>query len=608
MTTPQQPYPTDGQTPNRPLPVGGTAVPNNAAPNSTARPVPISQQQAGSARPIPAGQAQAVGAPVTGKSRANPIPVRKMGSPTQIVQDTDDEDEDEDDLHGELEDIVKKTPPWLISTAFHLILVVILAFITWVLPGEPDSVIMTPEEEDVWAEELGEQVEWDNINPSPEMDAQEEAMSESDRPPVDDPLATPPEDPAEELDATSMVVDSAAADLGMALDGRQRGRKSSLLAAYGGNKTTEAAVLAALRWLKRKQLKSGLWSLAGKDENNDRIFPNGGDENLYAATAMALLAFQGAGYSHQSQKVTSSDKKKKNNPNEFLLTVQKGWAALLKKQGEKGEFFDGNNGHNRLYTHAQCTIALCELYGMTKDPKLKAPAVKAISFCIGAQQPTKDNPNAPGGGWRYEPRKDSDLSVTGWFVMALQSAKMAGLKVPQKSLDDVTHYLDLSKVKGNDGVVRYRYNRSSTPNETMTAEALLCRQYLGWKRTNKEMLDATKYILERPINYNAKRTDVYYWYYATQVTHHLGGRYWNEWNRVMRVEVPKNQVPSVLKNGKKNPDPERGSWWPTHPTLGHATDEWGSLSAGRLYVTCLSTYMLEVYYRHLPIYKHTISR
>jgi hypothetical protein len=24
--------------------------------------------------------------------------------------------------------------------------------------------------------------------------------------------------------------------------------------------------------------------------------------------------------------------------------------------------------------------------------------------------------------------------------------------------------------------------------------------------------------------------------------------------------------------------------------------------AGRLYTTCLSTYMLEVYYRHLPLY------
>jgi hypothetical protein len=80
--------------------------------------------------------------------------------------------------------------------------------------------------------------------------------------------------------------------------------------------------------------------------------------------------------------------------------------------------------------------------------------------------------------------------------------------------------------------------------------------------------------------------DAYYWYYATQVLHHLHDEQWTEWNKVMRELLPQEQT----KSG-----PERGSWTP----LG---DRWGS-QGGRLYVTCLHLFMLEVYYRHLPIYK-----
>ena len=84
--------------------------------------------------------------------------------------------------------------------------------------------------------------------------------------------------------------------------------------------------------------------------------------------------------------------------------------------------------------------------------------------------------------------------------------------------------------------------------------------------------------------------DVYYWYYATQVLHHLEGDYWDQWNRVMRETLPKHQV----QFGK-----EEGSWDPDG-------DRWGA-HGGRLYTTCLSTYMLEVYYRHLAIYSYRME-
>jgi hypothetical protein len=43
---------------------------------------------------------------------------------------------------------------------------------------------------------------------------------------------------------------------------------------------------------------------------------------------------------------------------------------------------------------------------------------------------------------------------------------------------------------------------------------------------------------------------------------------------------------------------EKGSWNPVSDRYGH--------NAGRLYTTCLTIYMLEVYYRHLPIYKYEL--
>jgi hypothetical protein len=99
------------------------------------------------------------------------------------------------------------------------------------------------------------------------------------------------------------------------------------------------------------------------------------------------------------------------------------------------------------------------------------------------------------------------------------------------------------------------------------------------------MTQAMKYIGDNPIDW--AELNVYYWYYATQVTHHAGGEDWRRWNDVMRRVLPQKQV----KSGK-----DRGSWDPRGDPYGY--------QGGRLYCTCFCIYMLEVYYRHLPIYQH----
>jgi hypothetical protein len=215
---------------------------------------------------------------------------------------------------------------------------------------------------------------------------------------------------------------------------------------------------------------------------------------------------------------------------------------------------------------------------MTQDSLLREPAERAVKYAVATQDKL--------GGWRYFPGEDSDTSVTGWFVMALQSARMAKLDVPQKTLDNISAYLDKAQVSGGR---EYMYQPDAFTTPAVTAEGLLCRQYLGWKQNDPRLIEGVKALTRNPVDYNSRDRDVYYWYYATQAAHHMENvnneGIWQAWNKVMRQEVPTHQV----KEG-----PETGSWDPNN-------DKWGQ-QEGRLYVTCLSIYMLEVYYRHLPIY------
>jgi hypothetical protein len=345
--------------------------------------------------------------------------------------------------------------------------------------------------------------------------------------------------------------------VGLALSGREAGMKQALLAAYGGDGTTESAVKEGLAWLARNQQRDGSWSLSGP-------FDGGAvNDNKEAATAMALLAFQGAGHTHRG--------------GEYARQVARGWNWLLKQQGEDGSFFHGGVENHRLYTQAQCTIALCELYGMTRDPKFEEPATRAILYAIDVQDPEL-------GGWRYFPRQGTDTSVTGWFVMALQSAKMAYLPVPEKSLDRVREYLDLVQI---DGGARYLYQPNSHGGDAMDAEGLLCRQYLGWKQDDPRLVRGAKLLVAKGIDWDDR--DAYYWYYATQVCHHMEGEIWRKWNAQMKQVIPAHQIRSGA---------ERGSWEP------RGDGSVGSAHGGRLYITCLHLYMLEVYYRHLPIYQY----
>ena len=189
-----------------------------------------------------------------------------------------------------------------------------------------------------------------------------------------------------------------------------------------------------------------------------------------------------------------------------------------------------------LYSHGQATIVVCEAYGVTPRHPVSGRRGTRRAFL---------RAGAVGRGRLALCSQDRLRYVgEGWIVMGLQSARMAGLEVPEQTLENVSSYLDKAVARGGSKYV-YQPQDQIIRDPTMTAEALLCRQYLGWDRNDERLLKGVAYILETPIG--TGKHDVYYWYYATQVCHHMEGEVWNKWNAVMRKNLPAAQVKTGAK-------------------------------------------------------------
>ena len=211
---------------------------------------------------------------------------------------------------------------------------------------------------------------------------------------------------------------------------------------------------------------------------------------------------------------------------------------------------------------------------MTQDNRLAMPAQLALNFIMAAQDPR-------GGGWRYHPGQAGDTSAVGWQLMALKSGNMSYLQVDPLTFKRAGDFLDFVQA---DGGATYGYADNSSPTPVRAAVGLLCRMYLGWKKDNRALQEGVARLAKI-----GPSKDLYQSYYATQVMHHVEGDIWIAWN---------NKMKSMLLSTQSRKDHEAGSWY-DGVDGGH-----GAHVAGRLYCTSLATMILEVYYRHLPIYRN----
>jgi beta-lactamase regulating signal transducer with metallopeptidase domain len=348
-------------------------------------------------------------------------------------------------------------------------------------------------------------------------------------------------------------------------DARKPANRKALLEIGGGSAESEAAVEKALDWLARHQNKNGSWSIHDYDRqcNDLTCTGQGAVHSDVASTAMGLLPFLGAGWTHQSTE------------GPYAKSIDGGLKYLVGKQAANGDL---SGGPYTMYAHGLATIALAEAYGMTNDPDLGKAVDTAVRFIEAAQHATT-------GGWRYSPGQEGDTSVLGWQVTALASARMAGIAVKDATFDGARRFL--KSVAAGDNKGRFCYTPGAGPTPTLTASGLLCSQHLGMQRDSPVMNDGVEFLLQnQPAS---DKRNLYYWHYATQVMHNLPGPQWDDWNR---------KIQAALIESQEQGGCAEGSWDPQKPF----PDPWGQ-AGGRLMATSLSCLALEVYYRYLPLYQ-----
>lgn len=459
-------------------------------------------------------------------------------------------------------------PSWLVSMVVHMIVLLVLALI-WLPTENKDNrgplTVANQEEENLDTLDELEDEPLDQIDVTADLSTPDLPVEV-----VEAPLGF-----ADDMEAAQVAVElsefgvehAPRSDLlatvgtytGDALSGR--GNRAGLVARYGGTPASEKAVAAALKWLALHQCPDGGWSFdlsqvptcRGQCRNSGREA-----EARIAATGLALLPFLGAGQTHKTGKYTDTVK----NGLYFL-------AGRMKVSPQGGSLHEKGG---RMYSHGIASIALCEAYAMTRDRGLYDRAQLAINFICYAQDPV-------GGGWRYEPRQAGDMSVVGWQLMALKSGHMAYLQVPPATIVNASRFLDA--VQTNSGA-NYGYTGPGNGPAT-TAIGLLCRMYLGWKKDNPALQRGVAWLSQH--GPSTGKANMYYNYYATQVMRHWEGPEWKKWNEVMR---------DFLVQSQATKGHEEGSWY--------FGGQWSD-RGGRLYDTAMATMTLEVYYRHLPIYR-----
>jgi hypothetical protein len=365
-----------------------------------------------------------------------------------------------------------------------------------------------------------------------------------------------------------------------------RGRGKGGLGQGGGNgpggsrkrPPEDVAVLDALKWLRNHQSPDGRWDCDGFDAacKLNRCDGPGEATHDVGVTGLSLLAFLGAGETHQSGACKE--------------TVKSALRYLRDVQDSEGCFGPRTSQHF-LYDHACASLAMTEAYGMTSARLFKEPAQRGIGFVLRARNPYL--------AWRYNVPADgdNDMSVTGWMVMALKSARMSGLDVEKQPIEDALVWVERMTepefgrtgyqqrggppARTNEAMAKFPNSKS----EALTAVGLTCRIFGGRDTKSDPMIDKGADLLVKSLprwDVDQGTIDFYYWYYGSLAMFQVGGPRWHKWNESVKT--------ALLDHQRKEKDRcEFGSWDPLDP--------W-STEGGRVYATAINCLTMEVYYRY----------
>lgn len=304
----------------------------------------------------------------------------------------------------------------------------------------------------------------------------------------------------------------------------------------------------AIRFLASQQQASGAWRA-----------PQG---ESAAMTSLALMALMANGH------VPGEGPHGKN--------MERAVRWVIDRQFPNG-LFASQQTHGVMYEHGICTLMLAEVAGMVDEPlatRVRASLAVAVKLILQSQAVSKGQQHV--GGWRYNPSSnDSDLSATGWQLLALRAAKDVGCDVPVASIEAAVSYV--KRCSGRGGGFSYQPGDGVTP--TRAGTGILCLEVCG-EHHAAETISAAEYLRRRPPRYQ----DGWYFYgayYSSIGMFKVGGDYWTE---------TRDAVASSLL-AQQSAD---GAW------TGNGSNE---LSFGPIYCTSLATLALAVEYQYLPIYQ-----
>ncbi|MCR9198556.1 MAG: terpene cyclase/mutase family protein [Planctomycetaceae bacterium] len=236
-----------------------------------------------------------------------------------------------------------------------------------------------------------------------------------------------------------------------------------------------------------------------------------------------------------------------------------------------------------MYEHSIATLLLCEVSGMVdgkRQQQIDQVLPRALLVLLQAQKVPRSDEKT--GGWRYTPgTTDSDLSLTGWSIMALRAARLNGAAIPDEHIEMAVSYI--LNCHRQDGGFAYMPSRPAS-STAMTGIGVLCLELCG-EHGSDELTAAGHYILARP----PRMTDAggrpqnfryYAFYYCGQAMFQLGGRQWQEFAPLM--------YDALLADQKAD-----GSW--SYPD--------GAFRYNTSYPTALAILTLTVSARQLPIYQ-----
>jgi hypothetical protein len=289
-------------------------------------------------------------------------------------------------------------------------------------------------------------------------------------------------------------------------------------------------------------------------QNSDGSFGRGRYAKHVAITALCGLAYMADG----------------NTPTrgEYAAEVSKALDFVLAHAQETG-LLASDGSHGPMYGHGFAALFLGEVYGMNpEDARVRDALVKAVELIVGTQNDE--------GGWRYNPVPyDADVSVTICQVMALRSARNAGVKVPKQTIDRAVDYV--RKCQNPDGGFKYMLQAggSAWPRSAAGVATL----YYAGIYEDDSIDRGLDYLMRNAFPGMGMAGQAHYYYgmyYSAQAMYLAGGDKWAKWWPAARQELIARQSAN-------------GGWLDSH--------------TGGCDATAMALVVLQMPKRYLPIFQ-----